>query len=181
MGGLEGTIALLALIGLGVWLFGSFALRVGGLLLCFLGLFGLLTNTPQALVLVPLGAVAWVVGHWLYRLKHGVHKSPLAARILGRTPLDRGEPPYEDAWEVDDGVGDVDDRVWEVDDRVGELDEPCFETGKVTYVDEDAAWEAVESNQDRYDRGAVDYRLDRAYLCELCNGWHATSQAKRGF
>lgn len=160
------TIALLALIGVGVWLFGSFALRVGGLVLFFLGLFGLLTGTTEALVILIMGAVGWLGGHWLYRVKHGAYKSPVAAGILERTPLDRGAPSYEDAWDAHD--------------RVGEQDEPCAETGKVKFADEDTAVEAVERNQERHDRGLQDYRLERAYMCEFCSWWHVTSQTKRG-
>lgn len=152
-----GTIALLVLIGIGVWLFGSLALRVGGLLMFFLGLFGMITRTSGALLVVVLGVVAWLGGHWLYAVKHGVHKSSLAAKVFERRP-----------------------RHPQAQDRVGELEEPCIETGKMKFADQHAAVEAVQRNQDRFERGLEDrYRLERAYNCEFCNWWHVTSQTKR--
>lgn len=167
MAELAGTLALLALIGVAVWLFGSFALRAGGLLLFFLGLFGLITGTPEALVMVVLGIGAWLGGHWLYAVKHGVHKSALAGKLLDWSVPHRRAPfDEDDAWDTSDG-GD-------------EPDSPCFETGKVKHADEVTALETVRRNQDRYDRGLKEYRLERAYLCEFCDWWHVTSQTKRG-
>lgn len=62
--GVLSAVALLALIALGVWIFGSFALRLGGLLLFLLGLVGLLQGTTTALLVVVIGGVAWLGGHW---------------------------------------------------------------------------------------------------------------------
>jgi hypothetical protein len=92
MTGALGTVALLVLIGLGVWLFGSFALRIGGLLLFLLGLFGLTQGTPEALIIVVLGGIAWLAGHWLFAYKHHFFKSGIARRIFQQTPLSRIDP-----------------------------------------------------------------------------------------
>ena len=156
------SIVLLALIALGIWLFGSIALRVGGLLLLFLGGFGILTGTSEALVLLVLGTVAWLAGHWLYGVKHGGYKSALAAQVLNRMPAIPWTP----------GAGSS--------DRIGALDEPCPTTGKVKYQDERSALHAVAENQHRYAQGFADYRLQRPYVCEFCGWWHATSQTERG-
>jgi len=63
--------------------------------------------------------------------------------------------------------------------QVGRQDEPCEETGKVKYRDVHEAESKVALNQARYDRGEVEYRLERAYCCEFCGWWHATSQPLR--
>lgn len=145
MGEVLGTIGLLALIGLGVWLFGPFVLRVGGVFIALLGVFGLLTGTPEAVALVVIGAVAWGAGTLLGKLKQsgGRPRFPVPA------------------------------------DGVDALDAPCRETGKVKYGDEDEGWEAIAANNSRYDRGLVDYRLQRLYVCEFCGWLHATSQDER--
>lgn len=92
MTGVLGTAALIALIALGVWLFGSFALRLGGLLLFLLGLFGLVQGTPASLIIVLLGGVAWLGGHWLFAYKHHVFKSGIAQRLFQQTFLSRLDP-----------------------------------------------------------------------------------------
>jgi hypothetical protein len=94
MTGVLSTGALLVLIGLGVWIFGSLALRVGGLLLFLVGLFGLTqgTGAPIALMIVLLGGFVWLAGHWLFAYEHHVFKSPVAQRILQQTFLARVDP-----------------------------------------------------------------------------------------
>lgn len=92
MTGVLSTVALLVLIALGVWIFGSFALRFGGLLLFVLGLFGLAQGTPASLLIVLLGGVAWLAGHWLFAYKHHLYKSAIAQRVFQQTFLDRLDP-----------------------------------------------------------------------------------------
>lgn len=92
MTGVLSTVALLVLIGLGVWIFGSFALRLGGLLLFLLGLVGLLQGTPAALIVVMIGGVAWLGGHWLFAYKHHVFRSAIAQRLSAQTFLARVDP-----------------------------------------------------------------------------------------
>lgn len=104
MSGVLSTVALLALIGLGVWIFGSFALRLGGLLLFLLGLFGLTQGSGGALTVVLLGAVAWLGGHWLFAYKHHLFKSGIAQRIFQLTPLARLDPTR--GWVIPTGSAD---------------------------------------------------------------------------
>lgn len=92
MTGVLSTAALIALIGLGVWIFGSFALRLGGLLLFLLGLVGLLQGTPVALIVVAIGGVAWLAGHWLFAYKYHAFKSMIAQRLFAQTFLARVDP-----------------------------------------------------------------------------------------
>lgn len=92
MTGVLSTVALLVLIGLGVWIFGSFALRLAGLLLFLLGLVGLLQGTPAALIVVMIGGVAWLGGHWLFAYKHHAFRSAIAQRLFAQTFLARVDP-----------------------------------------------------------------------------------------
>jgi hypothetical protein len=62
------------------WIAGSLVLRIGGLLTTLTGLLACPTN-PGGIALVPLGALAWLAGHWLFALRHHAYKSPLARRI----------------------------------------------------------------------------------------------------
>ena len=92
MTGALSTVALLVLIGLGVWIFGSFALRLGGLLLFLLGMVGLLQGTPIAVLVVAIGGVAWLAGHWLFAYKYHAFKSSIAQRLFQQTLLARVDP-----------------------------------------------------------------------------------------
>lgn len=70
---------------LGLWVFGGFALRIGGLLIFLAGGAGLvLGGNPLGMLAAAIGAVAWLSGHWLYALRHQEFKSPLARQIFGR-------------------------------------------------------------------------------------------------
>lgn len=92
MNGLLGTFGLLVAIAVGVWLVGSFALRIGGLLLFLLGLYLLTEGKAGALLIVVLGGIAWLGGHWLFAFKYHVFKSAIAQRIFQQTPLWRMDP-----------------------------------------------------------------------------------------
>lgn len=60
------------LAALGFWIFGGFALRLGGALLVLLGAAGLaMTGDASGLLLAMLGALLWWVGHFHYALRHG--------------------------------------------------------------------------------------------------------------
>jgi len=63
------------------WIFGGFALRLGGALLVLVGAVGLATTgNANAILLVTLGVAAWWTGHLNYALRHGAWKSALARR-----------------------------------------------------------------------------------------------------
>jgi len=73
------------LAALGFWIFGGFALRLGGALLVIAGAAGLaITGDANGLLLVALGAAAWWAGHLHYALRHGAWRSALAGRAFER-------------------------------------------------------------------------------------------------
>jgi hypothetical protein len=90
--GLIGTLAVIALIAIGVWLLGSIALRLSGLLLVLAGLFGTATGQPAGLLVAVLGGLAWLGGHWLYAFKHHQFRSALAGRLFATGLLARADP-----------------------------------------------------------------------------------------
>lgn len=76
-------IAILAIVGF--WLFGGVVLRVAGIVFVFAGLLTLVTLAdPVALLMVVIGLVMWLAGHWHFALRHHEYKSPLAQRIFSR-------------------------------------------------------------------------------------------------
>lgn len=75
------AIGTVLLVALGFWIFGGFALRLGGVLLVLVGAVGLATmGNVSAILLVALGVAAWWTGHLHYALRHGAWKSALARR-----------------------------------------------------------------------------------------------------
>lgn len=74
-------IAILAIVGF--WLFGGVVLRVAGIIFVFVGLVSLVAlANPVALLMVVIGLVMWLAGHWHFALRHHEYKSPLAQRIF---------------------------------------------------------------------------------------------------
>jgi hypothetical protein len=70
---------------LALWLIGGLLLRIGGLLLVLAGGLGigLQRNASGALVLA-VGVLLWLAGHWHYALRHHTYKSPLARYVFLR-------------------------------------------------------------------------------------------------
>jgi len=81
-------LAWAVLVGVACWLFGGVALRVGGALLAAVGLLSAaMTGSLSAALLAVIGLVAWLVGHWLFAVRHHYFRSPLARRVfLGALP-----------------------------------------------------------------------------------------------
>jgi len=142
-----------ALAGVAAWVLGPFLVRVGGVLLILNGVIQLAIGQSWAWWVLA-GLLVVGVGQAL-----GEARDRLAAgqRHATRSPTGgRSLPP-----------------------RVGGQGELCRETGKVKFAAEYEAEQEIERNQDLYDRGLADYRLERAYLCdEFCGWWHTTSQAQ---
>ncbi len=74
-----------------IWLLGSIALRLIGILATAGGLLNLLMtagtftlNSAAASLLggLVIGPLLWLAGHWLFALKHHHFKSPLAQRAI---------------------------------------------------------------------------------------------------
>jgi hypothetical protein len=90
-------VSLLAVVLIGLvaaWLFGSFILRVGGVLLLLAGLAGLATGTGPLVALgaALLGALAWLAGHWIYAYRHHEYRGPLARRVFLQVLPARADP-----------------------------------------------------------------------------------------
>jgi hypothetical protein len=69
----------------GLWLFGGFLLRVGGLLMVLTGALALaLGSGGGSISVIALGGLAWLAGHWHYALRHREYKSPLVALLFCR-------------------------------------------------------------------------------------------------
>jgi predicted membrane channel-forming protein YqfA (hemolysin III family) len=69
---------------MGRWVAGSIALRIIGVLLIFLSLWGLVREIEpflSALVLV-VGLLLWLAGHWLYAYREHEYAGPLVERIF---------------------------------------------------------------------------------------------------
>jgi hypothetical protein len=82
-------IAALAL--LFAWLFGGFLLRLGGLLLVFVGAIGLaVSGNANGIPVATIGAVLWLLGHGHYALRHGVWKGHLAMALWSSAGLTLG-------------------------------------------------------------------------------------------
>lgn len=78
----------LAIVALGlicVWVLGGLVLRLIGytLALAGAGVVALTGNANGALVFA-IGVVLWLAGHWLFALRHGQFKSPLADFLFCR-------------------------------------------------------------------------------------------------
>lgn len=84
-------IAILAIVGF--WLFGGVVLRVAGIVFVFVGLVSLVTLAdPAALLMVVIGLVMWLAGHWHFALRHHEYKSPLAQRVFLQVLPPRYDP-----------------------------------------------------------------------------------------
>jgi predicted membrane channel-forming protein YqfA (hemolysin III family) len=84
-------IAVLAIIGF--WFFGGVALRVAGIVFVLVGLISLVAlANPAALLMVAIGLLMWLAGHWHFALRHHEYKSPLAERIFLQVLPPRYDP-----------------------------------------------------------------------------------------
>lgn len=67
----------------GLWLFGGLLARGAGSLLMLAGAVGVaVTGNTNGLIVLVLGAIMWLTGHWHFALRHEGFKSPLAQRLL---------------------------------------------------------------------------------------------------
>jgi hypothetical protein len=77
-------LAIVVLVALVVWVAGSIALRIIGGLLIFAGLFGFARaiDTFAASLVLVLGLLLWLAGHWLYAYREHEYRGPLVQRIF---------------------------------------------------------------------------------------------------
>ncbi len=87
------AVSLIALSLVGIWLFwmfGSWLLRWGGGILIALSLASITSGETLGILWVTVPAfLLWVLGHWLYVLRHGYYRSDLVARLFGHEATDR--------------------------------------------------------------------------------------------
>jgi hypothetical protein len=77
------AIAIAIIAAVGLWMLGGIFLRVGGVVLVFVGVISLVSlGDPIALLLVLIGLAMWLAGHWHFAMRHHEYKSPLAQRIF---------------------------------------------------------------------------------------------------
>lgn len=70
---------------LAFWLLGGIVARLGGLLFVLAGTAGLALNPNLGVVLlIGMGALMWLLGHWHFALRHHEYKSPLARYVFCR-------------------------------------------------------------------------------------------------
>lgn len=87
-----------------LWLLGGVFLRIGGLLLVLAGGFGVgLQHDPNGILVLAIGALLWLAGHWHYALRHHEYKSPLAGYVFLRWAPGWLDPTRDWAIPVADG------------------------------------------------------------------------------
>jgi len=70
---------------LAIWLIGGVLLRLGGLLLVLAGGLGLaLQRDANGILVLAIGVLLWLAGHWHYAFRHHEYKSPLARYVFCR-------------------------------------------------------------------------------------------------
>lgn len=70
---------------LAFWVFGGFVACLAGLLFVFAGIANLaFAPNASALLLIAMGALIWLIGHWHFALRTHEYKSPLARSIFCR-------------------------------------------------------------------------------------------------
>lgn len=92
------TVGSLIFGALGLWFFGGFVLRLGGLLIFLAGIAGVVSGNTGGTFVAIIGALAWLAGHWHYALRHQEYKSPLARHLFSRRPLSWLDPTRD--WSV---------------------------------------------------------------------------------
>lgn len=86
-------LGLAVLVFIAGWVFGGVLLRTLGLVLLVLGAVGLVVtqDAAAALVLV-IGVVMWLAGHWHYAMRHHEYASQLAQRLFQQALPTRLDP-----------------------------------------------------------------------------------------
>jgi hypothetical protein len=87
-------LAIVVLAALVVWVAGSIALRIIGALLIFAGLFGFAReiDTFASSLVLALGLLLWLGGHWLYAYREHEYRGPLVQRIFFQVLPRRFDP-----------------------------------------------------------------------------------------
>lgn len=93
------AIAVVAIVGF--WIAGGMLLRAGGVIVAVFGILVLAVDHGLAgIVLLTVGVLLWLVGHWHFALRHHEYKSPLAQRIFQQVLPHRLDPTRGWSWPV---------------------------------------------------------------------------------
>jgi hypothetical protein len=84
-----------SIIGIGIWLIGGPALRVGGAASMTVELLLAADTGSIASFLIATLGLAWLAGHWLFAARNHYYRSPLARRRLPRRAPTLLRPPRE--------------------------------------------------------------------------------------
>lgn len=96
---------------LALWLLGGVLLRIGGLFLILAGSFGVgLQHNASGVLVLAIGALLWLAGHWHYALRHHEYKSPLAGYVFLRWAPAWLDPTRDWAIPIIDGEADDSER-----------------------------------------------------------------------
>lgn len=86
-------LGLAVLVFIAGWVFGGVVLRALGLALLVLGAVGLVVTQDAAAALVlAIGVVMWLAGHWHYAMRHHEYASPLTQRLFQQAFPERLDP-----------------------------------------------------------------------------------------
>ncbi|HEU4905474.1 MAG TPA: hypothetical protein VFT19_05095 [Solirubrobacterales bacterium] len=87
-----------------LWVLGGLLLRIGGLLLVLAGGFGVgPQHNANGVLVLAIGALLWLAGHWHYGLRHHEYKSPLAGYVFLRWAPAWLDPTRDWAIPITDG------------------------------------------------------------------------------
>lgn len=88
------TLGVVLVVAAAIWMWGGVVLRVGGALMFFVGVAGLIGVTGvDGFVPILFGSVMWFLGQLHHRLRHGTVKSPHARTLFGEVEGRRGGRP----------------------------------------------------------------------------------------
>ncbi|ADB49125.1 hypothetical protein [Conexibacter woesei] len=103
-------LGLAVLVFIAGWVFGGVLLHALGLALLVLGAVSLIVTQDAAAALVlAIGVVMWLAGHWHDALRHHEYASPLAQRLFQRSLPSKFDPTRE--WSLPVHSGHESDRV----------------------------------------------------------------------
>jgi hypothetical protein len=95
------AIAIAVIVIVGFWIAGGLLLRAGGIIVASFGVLVLaIDHSLAGIILLAVGVLFWLAGHWHYALRHHEYKSPLAQRAFQQFLPHRLDPTRGWAWPV---------------------------------------------------------------------------------
>ena len=98
---LTAAIAIAVVAVVGFWIAGGVLLRAGGMIVAIFGVLVLaFDHSLVGIILLAVGVLLWLAGHWHYALRDHEYKSPLAERAFRQLLPDRLDPTRGWGWSV---------------------------------------------------------------------------------